>query len=303
MDTIFNRLKFILAIYQIVAMIYNSAGTCSAQNVSAFFVFGDSMVEAGNNYHIYTLAKPAYPYEEELGFKDYSPPFLDPNTTGDVILKGVNYASAASGILNSTGYIYGQHIGMSKQVDNFAKTRQEIISRIGEAAAKKLLKQAFYFILTGSNDFSMSPFSPANYYIGSNFVDEVISQFRSQLTMLYNLDARKFAVTNLPAFGCTPIARDLFLSDGCVNFINKQVQTYNTKLKSLLQELTANLPGSTFDLKMEILLAVDCWGGMVVYMCAKPTPISVKIEANMFSMINPIQQILLIYNSKEDDGW
>ncbi|OMO65841.1 hypothetical protein COLO4_30968 [Corchorus olitorius] len=52
------------------------------------------------------MANARYPNaEEELGFKDYSPPFLDPNTTGDVILKGVNYACAGSGILNSTGYI------------------------------------------------------------------------------------------------------------------------------------------------------------------------------------------------------
>ncbi|OMO65847.1 hypothetical protein COLO4_30974 [Corchorus olitorius] len=246
MGIISNRLKFILAIYQIVAMIYNSTGTCSAQNVSAFFVFGDSMVEAGNNYYINTLAKPMYPYDlivevtktncvladEELGFKDYSPPFLDPSyTTGDVILKGVNYASAASGILNSTGYIFGQHIGMSEQVDNFGKTRQEIISRIGEAAAKKLLKQALYIVVSiATNDIAERLISPYNYHMGSNYVDEMISQFRSQLT----------------------------------------------------------------DLKMEILLAVNCWGGMVVFSYAHLTPIFVKIEANMFSMMKPIQLMLLI---------
>ncbi|OMO60103.1 hypothetical protein COLO4_33939 [Corchorus olitorius] len=111
------------------------------------------MVEAGNNYYINsTSVKAKYPYEEELGFKDYSPPYLDPSTTGDVILKGVNYASAGSGILNSTGHIVGVHRSMSIQVSNFAKTRQEIISRIGEAAAKKLLRQALYFVLIGSND-------------------------------------------------------------------------------------------------------------------------------------------------------
>lgn len=41
--------------------------------------------------------------EEELGFTNYTPPYLSPQTTGDVILKGVNYASSGSGIFNSTG--------------------------------------------------------------------------------------------------------------------------------------------------------------------------------------------------------
>lgn len=44
--------------------------------------------------------------EEEIGFKDYAPPFLAPNTTGDMILKGVNYASSGAGILQATGAVF-----------------------------------------------------------------------------------------------------------------------------------------------------------------------------------------------------
>ena len=36
----------------------------------------------------------------------FPPAYLDPGTKGPVILKGVNYASAAGGILDSTGYNY-----------------------------------------------------------------------------------------------------------------------------------------------------------------------------------------------------
>ncbi|OMO65845.1 Lipase, GDSL [Corchorus olitorius] len=251
MGTILNRLKLIYAIYQIVALCY-SAGTCSAQNVSAFFVFGDSLVDVGNSQFIDTSVKSAYPdgvdfvkgTEEELGFKDYSPPFLDPNTIGDVILKGVNYACAGSGILNSTGYINGDHISLSNQVGNFAKTREEIISRLGEAEAKKFLRQALYIVSIGSDDIILRLISPSN---GFYYLDKLISELRSQLTMLYNLDARKIAVFNVAPLGCIPFNRDVyFLSNGCVGFLNKQVQEYNTELKSLLQELTPNLTGSTF---------------------------------------------------------
>ncbi|CAN6551234.1 unnamed protein product [Malus baccata var. baccata] len=44
--------------------------------------------------------------KRQLGFKNFSPAFLDPTAVGDVILHGVNYASSASGIFNSTGTQY-----------------------------------------------------------------------------------------------------------------------------------------------------------------------------------------------------
>jgi hypothetical protein len=40
---------------------------------------------------------------ERIGLP-YPPPYLAPTTKGPVILKGVNFASAAAGILRSTGY-------------------------------------------------------------------------------------------------------------------------------------------------------------------------------------------------------
>ncbi|KAI3799046.1 hypothetical protein L1987_34334 [Smallanthus sonchifolius] len=43
---------------------------------------------------------------EELVQQHYAVPFLDPNTTGEVILYGVNYASGGGGIMNATGRIF-----------------------------------------------------------------------------------------------------------------------------------------------------------------------------------------------------
>ncbi|XWS12296.1 hypothetical protein CRYUN_Cryun37aG0077200 [Craigia yunnanensis] len=64
--------------------------------------------------------------------------------------------------------------------------------------------------------------------------------------MLYNLDARKIAVTNLPTIGCIPFTRVLYLSDGCVASMSEQAKLYNIRLKNLLLELTTNLARSTF---------------------------------------------------------
>ena len=51
-----------------------------------------------------------------LGQADYSPPFLAPNTTGGALLNGVNYASGGAGILNGTGRVFVNRIGMAVQV-------------------------------------------------------------------------------------------------------------------------------------------------------------------------------------------
>lgn len=43
---------------------------------------------------------------QEIGLKHFTPPYLDPTTTGPVVLQGVSYASGGGGILNHTGKIF-----------------------------------------------------------------------------------------------------------------------------------------------------------------------------------------------------
>ncbi|XP_038995701.1 GDSL esterase/lipase At4g16230-like [Hibiscus syriacus] len=198
MGTITN--KFII----MCSILFRISAIGFAQNTTAFFIFGDSLVEVGNNYYIDTLAKPSFPngidfprgtpsgrftnsriitdiIGEELGFQDYTPPFLAPNTTGDTILKGVNYASSGAGILQAPGSLLGERIWMDKQVDYFAKTRQDIISRIGASAAQALLRNSLYFLAIGSNDILFGEYATLD---KNGFTDEVVSSFKSQITTL-----------------------------------------------------------------------------------------------------------------------
>lgn len=48
----------------------------------------------------------------------YPLPYLAPNNKGSMILKGVNFASAAAGILDSTGYDY---VRLDSQCSSYAK--------------------------------------------------------------------------------------------------------------------------------------------------------------------------------------
>ncbi|GAY56662.1 hypothetical protein CUMW_173600 [Citrus unshiu] len=92
----------------------------------AFFVFGDSLVDNGNNDYLATTARAdSYPYgidypthrptgrfsnglnipdliSEQIGMES-TLPYLSPELTGQRLLVGANFASAGIGILNDTG--------------------------------------------------------------------------------------------------------------------------------------------------------------------------------------------------------
>ncbi|KAK1435906.1 hypothetical protein QVD17_01679 [Tagetes erecta] len=259
-----------------MVMVLIWSGTCLAETLSANFVFGDSLVEVGNNNYITSLSKANYVPNgidfgrptgrytngrtivdilgQELGLKEYTPPYLAPTTVGPIVLKGVNYASGGGGILNRTGKIFGGRINLDAQLDNFANTRQDIISRIGAPAAQDLFNGALFSVTIGSNDFINNYLTPVLSTIERKlvspeaFVGELITRFRGQLTRLYDMGGRKIVVPNVGPIGCIPYQRDInpTAGDNCVALPNHLAQLFNMQLKGLLQELSISLKGSTF---------------------------------------------------------
>ncbi|KAI3976899.1 hypothetical protein MKX01_008757 [Papaver californicum] len=277
-----NVLLMVLAVFTMTSNSSSLVTPLESNNINqppAIFVFGDSLVDPGNNNYISgTLAKNNfYPYGidfpsgktytgrftngrtvvdiigEKLRVKDYIPPYMDPTTVGDVVLRGVNYASGGAGILNDTGAIFGNRFNMDAQLDNFANTRSYIISSIGGGGSKKLLKKACFFIVMGSNDFLDNYFTPIvsipkqKLVSQEMFVNSMILKFRLQLTRLYEMDARKIVVANVGPVGCIPIERALYTTgDSCISAMNDAAMLFNKKLKSLIMELNSNLVESIF---------------------------------------------------------
>ncbi|CAL9026943.1 unnamed protein product [Prunus brigantina] len=277
------------------------ANAAENQGLGASFIFGDSLVDCGNNNYIPSLSKanivpngidfkasggkPTGRYTngrtigdivgEELGLPNYALPYLSPNTTGKSILYGVNYASGGAGILNSTGRIFVNRVGMDIQVDFYNQTRKQIDKVLGPSKAKEYItKRSIFSITIGSNDFLNNYLLPV-LSIGARisespdaFIDDLISHFRAQLTRLYQLDARKFVIGNVGPLGCIPYQKTInqLNPDECVELPNKLALKYNGRLKDLLAELDDNLPGSTFvyvnvyDLVMELITNYDKYG-------------------------------------------
>ncbi|XP_027191797.1 GDSL esterase/lipase At4g16230-like isoform X2 [Cicer arietinum] len=263
----------ILGIMFRICMVLLSFKISISYDIQASFIFGDSLLDVGNNNYISSLAKANhYPYGIDFGMPTgrfcngrtvldvieqelrlgFSPPYLSPTTSGSVILKGVNYASAAAGILNYSGHIFGGRINFDAQIDNFANTREEIINKIGVPATLNLLKNALFTVAFGSNDFLDNYLTPPisvpemELLSPKSFVVIMISTFRVQLTRLFNLGARKMVVVNVGPIGCIPFMRDFNPQAGnkCVTFPNQLAQLFNTQLKRLIEELRNNLEGS-----------------------------------------------------------
>ncbi|CAN1336162.1 GDSL esterase/lipase At1g71250 [Linum perenne] len=153
--------------------------------VPAMFVFGDSLVEVGNNNYLSSIAKSNYyPYGidynrgptgrfsngktfvdllGELVGVGYPPAFADPTAVGSRILGGVNYASAAAGILDESGQHYGQRYSLSQQVLNFETTLYQLRATLGAANLTDYLSKSLAVLVFGSNDYINNYLMPSIY--------------------------------------------------------------------------------------------------------------------------------------------
>ncbi|KAG0568701.1 hypothetical protein M758_6G036300 [Ceratodon purpureus] len=249
----------------------------SEKNVypAAAFIFGDSLVDAGNNNYIGSLARANYGANgvdfpggkatgrfcngrtvadiigQYLGIP-FGPVFLDPAAKGKAILRGLNYASGGAGILDFTGYNFVNRIPMWEQIDMFRNTTEQIMQLLGPTDGAALIKNSMYSVTMGSNDYlnnylvvgSPSPML----YTPQQFQDTIINSYRQQLTALVKLGARKYVLTNVGPLGCIPYRMTILgTSKGCcVPEDNELVSGFNTALKALVDELNDAYPTAKF---------------------------------------------------------
>ncbi|TVT99180.1 hypothetical protein EJB05_55467 [Eragrostis curvula] len=166
-------------------------------------------------------------------------------------------------------------IGMDLQVDYFNITRKQLDDLLGRDRAREFLrKKAIFSVTIGSNDFLNNYLMPV-LSVGTRvsespdgFIDDLISHLRDQLTRLHTLDARKFVVANVGPLGCIPYQKTINRVDEneCVKLPNQLAQQYNARLRDMLAELNAELPGARFclanvyDLVLELITNYPKYG-------------------------------------------
>ncbi|KAI3787146.1 hypothetical protein L1987_41386 [Smallanthus sonchifolius] len=246
-----------------------------AHGARAFFVFGDSLVDSGNNNYLLTSARADFPpygidhpthrptgrfsngfnipdlISQKLGAEP-TLPYLSPELKGDKLLVGANFASAGIGILNDTGFQFVSIIRIGEQLQNFQAYQTRLSALIGPNQTQQLVNQALVLITLGGNDYInnyfLAPITARRLqFTIPQFTTYIISEYRKILMELYRLGARRILVTGSGPLGCVPSQLALRLTNGqCAYEPQQAAALYNPQLVQMIQILNQELGSDHF---------------------------------------------------------
>ncbi|KAE8125526.1 hypothetical protein FH972_020321 [Carpinus fangiana] len=247
-----------------------------AQMVPAMFVFGDSLVDVGNNNYLkLSLAKADFPHNgvdfptkkptgrftngknaadflaEKVGLPT-SPPYLSllssSNQNNASFLTGVSFASGGAGIFDGTDERYRQSLPLTKQVDYFSAVCEDLKQELGSSGAQELLSKSLVAVVIGSNDIFGYPDSSGvrKNNTPQQYADSMALALKDQLKRIHDYGARKFVIAGVGAIGCCPSQRNKNKTEECNEETNSLSVKYNEALTSMLQGLKSELEDITY---------------------------------------------------------
>ncbi|KAM7510113.1 hypothetical protein LguiB_008988 [Lonicera macranthoides] len=241
----------------------------------AFFVFGDSLVDSGNNNYLATCARADAPpygidypshrptgrFSNGLNIPDLisqhmgseaTLPYLSPELTRRKLLVGANFASAGIGILNDTGIQFGNIIRMPLQLTYFQQYQKRVRALVGASQAKRIVNQALVLITLGGNDFVnnyyLVPHSVrSRQYSLKDYVPFLISEYKKILMRLYQLGARRVLVTGTGPMGCVPAELAQHSRNGkCAAELQRASSLFNPQLSLMINQLNNKIGTTVF---------------------------------------------------------
>ncbi|GAV69757.1 Lipase_GDSL domain-containing protein, partial [Cephalotus follicularis] len=262
----------------------------------AFFVFGDSLVDNGNNNYLATTARAdAPPYgidypthrptgrfsnglnipdvmSEQLGMRP-TLPYMSPELDGETLLVGANFASAGIGILNDTGIQFVNIIKITSQLRFFEQYQQRLSAIIGVESAKRLVNEALVLISLGGNDFVnnyfLLPFSPRSREFSlADYVAYLITEYKKILARLHKLGARRVLVTGTGPLGCVPAELAQHSINGeCASELQRAAALYNPQLVQMINDLNRQMgatpvfySANAFEMHMDFINDPQAYG-------------------------------------------
>lgn len=237
--------------------------------VPAILVFGDSIVDTGNNNAVLTLTKSNFePYGKDLnggvptgrfsngriptdlvasrlGLKDLVPAYLGTDLTDDDLLTGVSFASGGTGYDPLTSTLVAV-LPMQEELNLFAEYKERLAGVVGGAAAAGIVAESLFLVCAGTDDIAnnyyLAPVRPLQYDI-SAYVDFLVQQACDFMKQLYQQGARRIAILGMPPIGCVPSQRTLAggVARDCDPARNRAAQMYNSRLKGAVAGLQEEL--------------------------------------------------------------
>ncbi|CAK8540033.1 unnamed protein product [Lathyrus sativus] len=266
MKFLFQKLHFQSPLFSLATILIslhygNALNLPNNETVPALIVFGDSIVDTGNNNYLHTITKCNFlPYGKDFGagnqptgrfsnglilsdiiaskfgVKKLLPASLDPNLQLEDLLTGVSFASGGSGYDPLTSKL-ASVISLSDQLKMFNQYKNKIKEAVGEERMKMIISKSVYIICMGSNDiantYAPTPLRQAHYDIPS-YTDLLASHASNFLKELYDSGARRIGVVGMPSIGCVPSQRTIEggIERACSDFENQAARIFNSKLVS-----------------------------------------------------------------------
>ncbi|GMY22672.1 GDSL esterase/lipase 2-like [Fagus crenata] len=264
---------FLILYANIIVPTQSLGDICLPKDHVALFIFGDSVVDVGNNNYINTttdLQANFWPYGESF-FKyptgrpsngrlipdfiaEYAklpliPPYLQPGYNR--YIDGANFASVGAGALVETRQ--GLVIGLDAQLNYFKNMETRLRQELGKKEAKALLFRAVYFISIGSNDYFVpltSNSSVLQSYSHEEYVNMVIGNLTTVIKEIYKKGGRKYVLLGLGPYGCSPLFKALKPGNtgACFEELTTLVKLHNKALSKVLLELQSQLKGFKYSM-------------------------------------------------------
>ncbi|XP_020247955.1 uncharacterized protein LOC109825513 [Asparagus officinalis] len=250
--------KILFAFLSLFGLIIGRSWATQKSVVPAIFIFGDSTADVGNNNFLSSSARANFPHNgidfvhqratgrfsnglitadflaKMYGFNG-SPPPLYSITRGQQAHKGVNFASAASGILQPTGNKFGDRISMPRQLRYFGLVRDYFVKHFGATETEDLFANSIFFISTGSNDLIefFAAHGSLSYAQKSEFIKLLVSTYKLQL---------------LRAFNAT---------GGCLEGLNELSYMFYEATSNMLNDLSCEVKGLKYSLGNLFEMVID----------------------------------------------
>ncbi|CAN1824641.1 GDSL esterase/lipase EXL1 [Linum perenne] len=239
------------------------------ESVPAVLVFGDSIVDTGNNNDLSSPAKCNFPpygrdfqggvptgrfsngkvpsdfLVEELGIKELLPAYKDPKLKPEDLLTGVCFAAGGVGYddLSSQSASVPP---LSEQLRQFKEYVNRVKAMIGEEEGRKLVSKSLVVILLSSNDIANTYFNSRIrelQYDFPTYADLLVKSATAFVMELYSSGCRRIGVFGAPPLGCIPSSRTIAggIERKCSEKYNKASELFNSKLSATLTTLNKNL--------------------------------------------------------------
>lgn len=244
----------------------------SGAKIPALMVFGDSIVDSGNNNDLPTSAKCNFPpygvnftnhkptgrfsngkiptdlLASKLGIKEYVPPYVGTELSSEDLMTGVCFASGGAGFdpITSKAVLA---ISMEQQLDLFKEYKEKVIATAGPERAATIISDSLYLICAGSDDV-LNTYFPTLYrktmYDMPSYANLLVRLASDFMQQLLQVGARRIGIVSLPPIGCAPSQRTVGggIKRECASPQNQMAQMFNARLNAEVSNIQNQRPES-----------------------------------------------------------